>query len=69
MKGQESISGGVDFTGLREIKYLQSLRSGPGIVGLLDVFIMNEDLCLVLEYCPWDLQKVCRGHNDIVSNV
>ena len=58
MKGQSSMTIGVDFTGLREVKYLQVLRQCPNIVELLDTFLSSDVLCLVLEFCPFDLEMV-----------
>ena len=61
MKGQSvsSVTIGVDFTGLREVKYLRMLRgSSTHIVELLGTFLSGDVLCLVLEFCPYDLEAV-----------
>lgn len=62
MKGGQPGSVGVDFTGLREVKYLQSLRS-KHVVELIDVFLTNDVLCLVLEFCPHNLEDIIRDKN------
>eukprot|EP01032_Pedospumella_encystans_P023077 gene23077-26133_t len=50
---------GVNFTALREIKYLRYIK-GPNIIDLQDVFISDGVLHLVLEFCPYDLEKLIR---------
>ena len=52
-------NGGLDRTVLREIKYLQELKE-ENIVELIDVYIIDENVHLVLEYCPYDLEKLIR---------
>lgn len=69
MKGQSNTSSGtigVDFTGLREVKYLQSLRRCPHIVELLDTFLSNDVLCLVLEFCPFNLETVIYDKTQVL---
>jgi cyclin-dependent kinase 7 len=63
MKGGQPASVGVDFTGLREIKYLQLLKGSKNIVELVDVFLTNDVLCLVLEFCPFNLEDIIRDKN------
>jgi|AntAceMinimDraft_1070359.scaffolds.fasta_scaffold169231_1 cyclin-dependent kinase 7 len=48
---------GVNFTAMREINYLQDLRS-PYVVELIDVFLTGDSLHMVLEYCPFDMKDV-----------
>eukprot|EP00601_Ochromonadales_sp_CCMP2298_P036525 CAMPEP_0173376578 /NCGR_PEP_ID=MMETSP1144-20121109/30244_1 /TAXON_ID=483371 /ORGANISM="non described non described, Strain CCMP2298" /LENGTH=290 /DNA_ID=CAMNT_0014329105 /DNA_START=245 /DNA_END=1114 /DNA_ORIENTATION=- len=50
---------GVNFTALREIKYLKVVR-GANVIDLLDVFISDGVLHLVLEHCPFDLERLIR---------
>lgn len=72
MKGQSSASVtiGVDFTGLREVKYLRLLRgSSPHIVELLDTFLSGDVLCLVLEFCPYDLEAVIYDKSILLQTV
>jgi cyclin-dependent kinase 7 len=50
---------GVNISGLREIQYLKVVR-GTNVIDLLDVFISDGILHLVLEYCPFDLERLIR---------
>ena len=54
---------GQDFSFLREIKYLQESKSCIHIVNILDVYIVNSSINLVLEYCDFDLEKVIKDKN------
>ena len=63
MKGEQAVSAGVDFTGLREVKYLRLLSQAKNVVNLVDVFLTNDVLCLVLEFCPYNLEDVIRDKN------
>jgi cyclin-dependent kinase 7 len=56
MKGKDPKSG-VDFTALREVKYLQDLRS-PYIIDLIEVYLAGGILHMVLEFCPYTLERV-----------
>ena len=59
MKNQTSnVTIGVDFTGLREIKYLKTLVGSEFIIELLDVFLSNDVICMVLEFCPHNLESL-----------
>lgn len=49
---------GIDFTGLREIRYLTLLRGCNHIVELVETFLSDDVLCLVLEFCPFSLESV-----------
>lgn len=48
---------GVNFTILREITYLREVAS-PYIVNLVDVYISDDAVNMVLEHCPFDLKDV-----------
>ena len=50
---------GLDFSALREIKFLRHLNY-PYIVDLYDVYIIKGSLHLVLEYFPWDLEMIIK---------
>ena len=52
-------NGGIDRTVLREIKYLQELHE-PNIIDLIEVYIVDGNVHLVLEYCQYDLEKIIR---------
>ena len=72
MKGQPKLSTdtiGVDFTGLREVKYLQVLRQCPHIVQLVDTFLSAEVLHLVLEYCPYNLEMVIYDKTKVLRTI
>eukprot|EP01038_Epipyxis_sp_PR26KG_P013244 gene13244-17750_t len=53
---------GVNFTALREIKHLKYLRS-PNIVNMKEVFVNGNIIHLVLEFCPYDLEKIICDKN------
>lgn len=63
MKGEQAVSAGVDFTGLREVKYLRLLCKSNNVVELVDVFLTDDVLCLVLEFCPFNLEDIIRDKN------
>eukprot|EP01040_Poterioochromonas_malhamensis_P002350 gene2350-2497_t len=56
---------GMNFTALREVKYLKELKS-INVVELIDVFLSNGELYLVLEYCPFDLENVIKAPSIIL---
>jgi cyclin-dependent kinase 7 len=58
LKGNDP-NGGIDRTVLREIKHLTELYE-PNIIKLLDVFIVDGSIHIVMEYCPYDLEKIIR---------
>lgn len=60
VEGREGGRDGLDFTAIREIKYLRELMNRPFVVQLLEVFISGQALHLVLEHCAHDLEKVIR---------
>ena len=50
---------GVSWTALREIKVLREVAH-ENVVNLLDVFVHDEKVHLVFEFCTYDLEKVVR---------
>ncbi|CDS13810.1 hypothetical protein LRAMOSA05984 [Lichtheimia ramosa] len=50
---------GLDWTAIREVKYLQELKH-PNIIELIDVFSHKTNLNLVLEYLDSDLEQVIK---------
>ena len=48
----------------RELEALRQLNENPFVVGLLDVFPDETNLCLVLEYHPSDLSEVVRQRHE-----
>lgn len=50
---------GLDFSALREIKFLRNL-SFPYIINLYSAHIIKGSLHLVLEYFPWDLEMFIK---------
>lgn len=50
---------GLDMSAIREVKFLQELRH-VNIIELIDVFMANDNLNLVLEYLPADLEIIIR---------
>lgn len=56
---------GINFTAVREIKYMRQLKESPFILRLVDVFISEEQqsdrvLHLVIEFCSYDMEKIIR---------
>jgi len=50
---------GVSWTALREVKILREV-SHAHVVNLLDVFVHNDVVSLVFEFCAFDLDRVIR---------
>lgn len=50
---------GLDFSAIREVKYLQELRH-PNIIELIDVYSHKRNLNLVLEFLDTDLEIVIK---------
>ena len=57
---------GMNFTALREVRYLRMLRH-ENIVNLLETYISERTLFLVMEFCPSDLEKVIRDKSVFLS--
>ena len=55
---------GLDFSALREIKFLKHLNYAY-IVELYAVYIIKGSLHLVLEYFPWDLEMIIKDKSII----
>ncbi|AWU76695.1 hypothetical protein CAS74_000636 [Pichia kudriavzevii] len=65
----EGFKDGLDMSAIREVKYLQELKH-PNIIELVDVFSdEKQNLNLVLEVLPGDLEKVLRDKSIIISPV
>lgn len=53
---------GLDMSAIREVKYLQELRH-PNVIELIDVFMSQDNnLNLVLEFLPCDLEVLLKDH-------
>lgn len=52
---------GLDMSAIREVKYLQELRH-PNVIELIDVFSARNNLNLVLEFLPCDLEVLIKDH-------
>lgn len=50
---------GLDMSALREVKYLQELKH-PNVIELIDVFLSSNNLNLVLEFLPADLEMLIK---------
>lgn len=50
---------GLDMSALREVKYLQELNH-PNVIDLIDVFLSANNLNLVLEFLPADLEVLIK---------
>lgn len=65
----EGFKDGLDMSAIREVKYLQELRH-QNIIELIDVFSdSKQNLNLVLEVLPSDLEKVLRDKNIVIGGV
>lgn len=51
---------GLDMSALREVKYLQELKH-PNVIELIDVFLATNNLNLVLEFLPCDLEVLIKN--------
>lgn len=58
---------GIDLSALREIKCLQELKH-KNIIDLIDVYSINENLNLVLEYLDSDLEMIIKNKNVLFSS-
>lgn len=57
---------GLDMSAIREMKYLQELHH-VNIINLIDVYYQFENLNLVLEFLPNDLEMLIKDKNLIFS--
>lgn len=53
---------GLDMSALREVKYLQELKH-PNVIELVDVFLTTNNLNLVLEFLPCDLEVLIKDRS------
>lgn len=50
---------GLDMSAIREVKYLQEMQH-PNVIELIDIFMAYDNLNLVLEFLPTDLEVVIK---------
>lgn len=53
---------GLDMSAIREVKYLQEMKHN-NVIELVDVFLSNNNLNLVLEFLPQDLEGLIKDAN------
>lgn len=53
---------GLDMLAIREVKYLQELKH-PNVIELVDVFLTTNNLNLVLEFLPCDLEVLIKDQS------
>ncbi|CCF56114.1 hypothetical protein KAFR_0A06790 [Kazachstania africana CBS 2517] len=53
---------GLDMSAIREVKYLQELNH-PNVISLIDIFMAYDNLNLVLEFLPSDLEVIIKDRN------
>lgn len=58
---------GLDMSAIREVKYLQELRH-PNVIELVDVFSASNNLNLVLEFLPCDLEVLIKDSSIIFKS-
>lgn len=59
---------GLDMSAIREVKYLQELKH-PNVIELIDVFATsNNNLNLVLEFLPCDLEVLIKDKNIVFKS-
>ncbi|KAJ6227725.1 cyclin-dependent kinase 12 [Anaeramoeba flamelloides] len=61
------IEKGVCVSAIREIQILQEL-SHPNIISILDIYQHNQNINLVIDYCEYDLNKLLKDEEIIVTN-
>lgn len=59
---------GLDMSALREVKYLQELKH-INVIELIDIFSLNSNLNLVLEFLPCDLEVLIKDHSILFSSL
>lgn len=57
---------GLDMSAIREVKFLQELKH-TNIIELMDVFMANDNLNLVLEFLPADLELIIKDSTIIFT--
>ncbi|QEU61601.1 Kin28 [Kluyveromyces lactis] len=57
---------GLDMSALREVKFLQELKH-VNVIELVDVFMANDNLNLVLEFLPADLEIIIKDTSIMFS--
>lgn len=55
---------GLDMSAIREVKYLQELKH-INVIELVDVFSASDNLNLVLEFLPYDLEVLIKDQSII----
>ncbi|KAI5951489.1 KIN28 [Candida jiufengensis] len=58
---------GLDMSAIREVKYLQELKH-PNVIELIDVFSTSNNLNLVLEFLPCDLEVLIKDKNIVFKS-
>lgn len=58
---------GLDMSALREVKYLQELKH-PNVIELIDVFSTKNNLNLVLEFLPCDLEVLIKDKSIVFKS-
>ena len=58
---------GLDMSALREVKYLQELKH-PNVIELVDVFSATNNLNLVLEFLPCDLEVLIKDKSIVFKS-
>ena len=53
---------GLDMSAIREVNYLQEMKHN-NVIELVDVFLSNNNLNLVLEFLPQDLEGLIKDAN------
>lgn len=57
---------GLDMSAIREVKYLQELIH-PNIISLVDIFMQYDNINLVLEFLPTDLENIIKDKSIIFT--
>lgn len=53
---------GLDMSAIREVKYLQEMEH-TNVIELIDIFMAYDNLNLVLEFLPTDLEVIIKDQN------
>lgn len=57
---------GLDMSAIREVKFLQELRHN-NVIELLDIFVSEGNLNLVLDFLPCDLEMIIKDKSIVFS--